>query len=368
MASHSRYAADTCRNGFLAQLFNWSPRLKLAIGRVRPGQLELMTEWVQHAERAGVAMAFSAEAWWSDAVTPLAYLASHTSRIRLATGIMQVTARTPPMAAMTALTLHDMTGGRFALGFGVSGPQVVEGLHGVRYSTPLSRLRETVEICRMIFAGEKVEYQGKTIQLPLPASQGRALRIDHEPAEIPVYLATLGPNALRYTGEAADGWLGTTFSPDHADAHLEFLREGVAKAGRTLGDLDLCVSARVEIGDDVEGMIARRKHGVAFNMGAMGSAATNFYNAAMQRAGYADDAKAIQALWLDGKRDEAALRVPDAMVQEFQILGTRQMVRDRLRQYQAAGVTTLKLGLDATPEGPARFALLDEIADMVKEQ
>ncbi len=347
--------------------FSKPMQIAIEIGRVRPGQLNLMTEWVQHAERVGVAMAFSAEAWWSDSVTPLAYLASQTSRIRLATGIMQTTARTPAMMAMTALTLHDMTGGRFALGLGTSGPQVVEGLHGLSYARPLTRLRETVEVCRLIFAGEKAEYQGKTIQLPLPDSQGKALRIDHEPVEIPIYLATLGPNALQYTGEAANGWLGTTFSPDHAGAHLDYIREGAAKAGRTLSDLDLCVSARVEIGEDVEGMIARRKPVVAFNMGSMGSAKTNFYNAAMQRAGYAEDAQAIQALWLNRKREDAAAHVPDAMVTEFQILGTPCMVNDRLRQYRDAGVTTLKLGLDSTPLGPERFALLEEIADMVKD-
>lgn len=342
-------------------------KLAIEIGRVRPGQLDLMTEWVRHAERCGIAMAFSAEAWWSDSVTPLAYLANQTSQIRLATGIMQMTARTPAMAAMTALTLHDMTGGRFTLGLGASGPQVVEGLHGVPYNRPLTRLRETVEICRQVFAGEKVEYQGKTIRLPLPDSEGKALRIDHEPASIPVYLATLGPNALRYTGEAADGWLGTTFSPEHADAHLAFIREGAAKAGRDLSELDLCVSARVEIGQDIEGMIQRRKPAVAFNMGGMGSAETNFYNAAMQRAGFAEDAKAIQSLWIDRKREEAAARVPDAMVSQFQILGTPEMVKERLKAYRDAGVTTLKLGLDGTPMGQERFALLEQIADMAKD-
>lgn len=343
-------------------------KLAIEIGRVRPGQMDLMTEWVQHAERMGVAMAFSSEAWWSDSATPLAYLAGQTSRIRLATGIMQVTARTPAMTAMTALALHDMTGGRFALGLGASGPQVVEGLHGVRYTKPLTRLRETVEICRQVFAGQKVEYQGQTIQLPLPDSQGKALRIAHEPATIPIYLATLGPNALRYTGEAANGWLGTTFSPDHPDAHLDYISEGAAKAGRSIGGLDLCVSARVEIGEDVEDMIARRKPAVAFNMGGMGSAKTNFYNAAMQRAGFADDAQAVQALWLGRKREEAAARVPDAMVTDFQILGTPAMVRERLAKYRDAGVTTLKLGLDSTPLGPERFALLEQIADLVKER
>ncbi len=313
-------------------------------------------------------MAFSAEAWWSDAVTPLAYLADKTERIRLATGIMQVTARTPAMTAMSALTLHDLTGGRFVLGLGASGPQVVEGLHGLPYRAPLTRLKETVEICRMIFAGEKVNYQGKAYQLPLPNSEGKALRIAHEPAEIPIYLATLGPNALEYTGQAANGWLGTSFSPDHPGAHLDYLRTGAESAGRSLDNVDLCVSVRVEIGDDVDAMIQRRKKGVAFNMGGMGSATTNFYNDAFQRAGFVDDAQAIQSLWVAGKRDAAAERVPDAMVTQFQALGTRAMVQERLRAYRDVGVTTVKLGLDsAGPLGPARFELLENIVDLVED-
>ena len=342
-------------------------KLAIELGGVQPDNLSLTTQWVQHAEKLGVAMAFSAEAWWSDAVTPLAFLADKTERIKLATGIMQVTARTPAMAAMTALTLHDLSGGRFVLGLGASGPQVVEGLHGVRYARPLTRLKETVEICRMVFAGEKVRYDGRIYQMPLPDSEGKAIRIAHEPADIPIYLATLGPNALRYTGEAANGWLGTSFSPDHPEAHMDYLSEGAARADRPLNDLDLCVSVRVEIGDDVEAMIDRRRPQVAFNMGGMGSADTNFYNDAFKRAGFEDDARAIQALWLEGKRDEAAARVPDPMVTRFQALGTPEMVRERLGKYRDAGVTTLKLGLDsAGPLGPARFELLEQIVDIVE--
>ncbi len=343
-------------------------KLAIEMGGAQPDTLGLTVEWVQLAERLGVDMAFSAEAWWSDAVTPLAYLADKTERIKLATGIMQVTARTPAMSAMTALTLHDLTGGRFILGLGASGPQVVEGLHGVRYSTPLTRLRETVEICRMIFAGEKVRYDGKVFQLPLPDSEGKAIRIAHEPTDIPIYLATLGPNALKYTGAAANGWLGTSFSPDHAEAHLDYLSAGANDAGRPLQEVDLCVSVRIEIGDNVEEIIDQRRKQVAFNMGGMGSATTNFYNDAFKRAGYEDDARAIQALWLDGKRDEAARRVPDAMVTEFQALGTREMVKERLKKYKDVGVTTLKLGLDsAGPIGPKRFELLENIIDLVKD-
>ena len=342
-------------------------KLAIELGSAQPETLSKTVEWVQIAERLGVDMAFSAEAWWSDAVTPLAYLADKTERIKLATGIMQVTARTPAMTAMTALTLHDLTGGRFILGLGASGPQVVEGLHGVKYNPPLTRLRETVDICRMIFAGEKVRYDGKVFQLPLPNSEGKAIRIAHEPTDIPIYLATLGPNALKYTGAAAQGWLGTSFSPDHPEAHMDFLSAGAAGANRTLRDLDLCVSVRVELGDNVEEMIERRKQGVAFNMGGMGSATTNFYNDAFKRAGYEDDARAIQSLWIDGKREEAARRVPDAMVTEFQALGTPNMVQERLRKYQEAGISTLKLGLDsAGPIGPKRYELLEQIVDLVE--
>jgi F420-dependent oxidoreductase-like protein len=335
------------------------------MGPITPDKIQQTVEWVQFAERLGVDMAFAAEAWWSDAVTPLAFLADKTHTIKLATGIMQTTARTPAMTAMSALTLHDLSGGRFVLGLGASGPQVVEGLHSTRYHRPLARLRETVEICRMIFAGKKVQYQGKVFQMPLPDSEGKAIKVAHEPVDIPIYLATLGPNALRYTGEAANGWLGTSFSPDQPDAHLGYLREGATKARRTLDDLDLCVSVRIELGDDLEAMIAKRKPAVAFNMGGMGSAETNFYNDAFKRAGYAEDALAIQQLWLDGKRDEAARRVPDAMVTQFQALGDTATVTQRLRAYRDAGVTTLKLGLDsAGPIGPARYELLEQIIDI----
>jgi len=340
-------------------------KLAIEMGTITPDTIKQTVEWVQFAENLGVEMAFAAEAWWSDAVTPLAYLADKTHSIKLATGIMQTTARTPAMTAMTALTLHDLSDGRFVLGLGASGPQVVEGLHSTRYAKPLTRLRETVEICRMIFAGEKVQYQGSVFQMPLPDSQGKAIKIAHEPAEIPIYLATLGPNALRYTGEAANGWLGTSFSPDQPDAHLSYLREGAASAERDVSDLDLCVSVRIELGDDLDAMIARRKPAVAFNMGGMGSADTNFYNDAFKRAGYADDAVAIQQLWLEGKRDEAAQRVPDAMVTQFQALGDKATVTQRLRSYRDAGVTTLKLGLDsAGPIGPARYELLEQIVDI----
>jgi F420-dependent oxidoreductase-like protein len=326
-----------------------------------------VVEFVQAADRLGVDSVWSAEAWGHDAVTSLAYLAGKTERIKIATGIMQISARVPAMTAMTALSLHAISQGRFILGLGVSGPQVVEGLHGSAYDKPLTRLKEHVDICRMAFAGEKLRYDGKTQVLPRPGGEGKAIRLDHRPADIPIFLATLSPKALEYTGEAADGWLGTSFSPEHSGAHLAHVARGAAKAGRTLADIELHAAVTVGIDDDVQALVDGRKPGVAFAMGAMGSAQTNFYNAAFARAGYADDAKAIQDLWIQGKHDEAVARVPDAMVTEFQALGTRDMVRDRLQKYREVGISTLNLRLDTVRGQSARIKLLEEIVDLVSD-
>jgi len=322
-------------------------------------------DFVRHAELLGVHHVWSAEAWGQDSVTSLAYLAGQTERITLGTGIMQISARTPSMTAMTALSLYELTGGRFILGLGVSGPQVVEGLHGVAYRAPLTRLRETVDIVRLGFRGEKLRYQGKVHELPRPGGDGKAIRLDHPPADIPIFLATLAPKSLEYTGAAADGWLGTSFSPDHPEAHLSHIRKGAESAGRSLNDIALHVACTVAIGENVEQLIEARKPGVAFAMGAMGSAATNFYNDAFQRAGFVDDAKAVQQLWLDGKRDAAARRVPDEMVTQFGAIGTADMVRDRFRKYQVVGIDALTLRLEATA-GEQSIDLLEHALDLVQ--
>lgn len=338
----------------------------IAIGACGRNDMQDIADYVRAAERLGVDYVWSSEAWGNDAVTSLAYLAGLTSRIKLGTGIMQISARVPSMTAMTALSLYALSGGRFVLGLGVSGPQVVEGLHGVPYRAPLTRLRETVEILRMAFRGEKLAYQGRHHVLPLPGGEGKAIRLNHPPAEIPIFLATLAPNSLEYTGAAADGWLGTSFSPDHAEAHLAHIRRGAESAGRSLADVALHAACTVAIGEDVEGMIAARKPGVAFQMGAMGSAQTNFYNAAFQRAGFVDDARAIQRLWLEGKRDEAAARVPDAMVTQFGAIGTPQMVRERFRAYRDCGIDCLSLRIETGPDLETRVATLAQAVDLVR--
>jgi F420-dependent oxidoreductase-like protein len=336
----------------------------IAVGGYARSNARAIVDLVQEAEQLGVDSVWSAEAWGSDAVTSLAFLAGLTKKIKLGTGIMQISARTPSMTAMTALSLNDLSEGRFLLGLGASGPQVVEGLHGVAYAQPLARMRETVEILRLAFAGKKLEYHGSHYELPRPGGEGKALRLDHPPANIPIYLATLAPKSLEYTGAAADGWLGTSFSPDHADAHLGYIRQGAEKAGRKLSDIFLNVACTVAIGENVEQIIDGMRGGVAFQMGAMGSAKTNFYNDAFKRAGYTDDALAIQQLWIQGKREEAAKRVPDAMVTEFGAIGTPAMVKARLQLYKDAGINGLTLRIDAS--GKARMEMLAQTMDLIK--
>lgn len=340
-------------------------KISVGIGSHSARDIKGAVEYVQAADRLGVDCVWSAEAWAHDACTSLAYMAAKTEKIHIGTAIMQISARTPSMTAMTALSLWDISGGRFRLGLGVSGPQVVEGLQGQDFSRPLTRLRETVDICRMAFRGEKLQYAGKAHVLPRPGGEGKAIRLEFPPAPIPIYLATLGPRSLEYTGEAADGWLGTSFSPDHPGAHLDFIAKGAKKAGRSLSDIDICATVSVAIGENVEELIDARRMGVAFQMGAMGSAQTNFYNEAFQRAGYQDDSLAIQALWKQGKRDEAAKRVPDAMITQFQAVGTPEMVRARFNKYRDVGVNMLSLRGDDKLPAAQRIALLEQVMDLV---
>lgn len=338
----------------------------IGIGGYASDNIKTIVDYVQTADRLGVDYVWSAEAWGQDAVTTLAYLAGQTENIILGTGIMQISARVPSMTAMTAISLHQISNGRFVLGLGVSGPQVVEGLQGRPYAQPLTRLKETVDIVRMAFRGEKLEYNGRHHVLPLPGGEGKAIKLDHPPTDIPIFLATLGPKALEYTGAAADGWLGTSFSPEHAEAHLDYIRKGATDAGRSIDQIELNAACTVAIGEDVGEMIDSRRRNVAFQMGAMGSGTTNFYNDAFKRAGYSDDAIAIQRLWIEGKRQEAADRVPDAMVTEFGAIGTPEMVKDRFRKYKQAGITSLSLRLDST-DRKVQINWLEQCLDLLRD-
>jgi F420-dependent oxidoreductase-like protein len=322
--------------------------------------------WVTEAERLGVDCVWSAEAWGHDAITPLAFLAARTSRIKLGSGIIQAGTRTPALIAMTAMSLASMSGGRFRLGLGVSGPQVIEGWHGIRFERPVQRLRETVEIVRRAVRGERLEYKGAVYTLPLAGGEGKVLRSAATPQpDIPVYLATLSPRSLEMTGEIADGWLGTSFMPEHAGVFFDHIAAGAARAGRSLAALDLHAGGAVAVSDDVERLIAPRKPGLAFTLGAMGSRHHNFYNDAFRRAGYEDVAREVQRLWLDGKRDEAATRVPDELVLKTNLLGTEAMVRARLRAYRDAGVTTLRVEPTAD-DLDARVATLGRVMELIR--
>ena len=327
-----------------------------------------LVEYTVAADKMGVDETWSAEAWGMDTIVPLAYIAARTENIKLGTGIMQISARVPSMTAMTAQSMDTVSKGRFILGLGVSGPQVVEGLHGAAFAKPLSRLRETLEILRMALAGDKLAYEGEHYVLPRPGGEGKAIRLGQPPRpNLPIYLATLGPKALQLTGELADGWLGTCFLPEHADVFLDQMKAGAAKAGRSLADIDIHAGGSFEISDDVDRLVSARKPGMAFQLGAMGSPKTNFYNMAFCRAGYEDAAKEVQGLWVSGKREEAAARVPDEMVLMGNFIGTEDMVRERLRAYRDAGVNTISLGT-AGSTWKERTASLEEAVDLVRRE
>jgi F420-dependent oxidoreductase-like protein len=341
--------------------------VRVAIGlRLASEDWGAASTYVVEAERMGVDCVWSAEAWGHDAVSPLAFLAARTSRIRLGTGIMQAGTRTPALIAMTATSLASMSGGRFILGLGVSGPQVIEGWHGIRFERPVQRLRETVEIVRRAVRGERLAYKGGVYELPLPGGEGKALRSAARPQpDIPIYLATLSPRSLEMTGAIADGWLGTSFMPEHARVFFDPLAAGADRAGRSLAQLDLQAGGMVAFSDDVERLIPPRKPGLAFTLGAMGSRRHNFYNDAFRRAGYEEVAFEVQRLWLEGRREEAATRVPDELVLKTNLLGTEAMVRQRLEAYREAGITTLRV----EPAGDtldARLATLGRLLDLVR--
>ena len=337
--------------------------LRLAVGASATSAESV--EFVREAERLGVHAAWSAEMWGYDALTQLGFLAARTSVIGLGTSIVQLGARTPAMLAMSAMSLQQLTGCRFRLGIGASGPQVMEGWHGVRFRKPVQATRETIEIIRMISRGDRLDYHGQVYDLPLPDSQGRAIRSMAAPVHVPVYVAAIGPANMRLTGELADGWLGNAFIPESAEAFLAHVRAGAQAAGRTLADLDLQVPVAVEFTDDVDDAVARHSAGYAFTIGAMGSATKNFYNDAFARQGFGDEVAEVQRLWRDGRRDEAARLVPHDIGQKTNLLGTPGMIRDRVRLYREAGISTLSLKLDGPL--PARLDALAQMIDIVGE-
>lgn len=304
-------------------------------------------DFVVEAEKLGMDICWVAEAWGADAPSPLGYLAAKTERMLLGSAIIQLATRTPMAIARAAITLSNLSEGRFLLGLGPSGPQVIEGLHGVPFARPLSRMRETVEIVRQATSGDKVSYTGREFQLPLPGGEAKPMRLSMRAEhDLPIYLATLSPKMLHLTGEIADGWLGTSFVPEGAkEAYFDHLDAGLAASGRPRTDLDICQGAEVAFAEDedaLNAMVADRKKELAFSLGGMGSATTNFYNSAYSRQGWAEVAAEIRERWQAGDRDGAAGLVTDEMVLATTLIGTEDMVRARLRVWRDAGVDTVR--------------------------
>jgi len=326
--------------------------------------------FVVEAEKLGLDVCWVAEAWGTDAPSALGYLAARTDRMLLGSGVVQVGTRSPVVVAQTAITLSNLSSGRFLLGLGASGPQVIEGLHGVSFSRPLARLRETVEIVRQVFAGGKISYSGKEFQIPRPGGEAVPMRLSTRPEyDIPIYLAAMSPAMLRLTGEIADGWLGTSFVPEGAgDAYFAHLDDGLAAAGRNRADIDVCQGAEVAFAadeDELTSMVADRKKELAFSLGGMGSSSTNYYNRAYSRQGWADVAAAVRERWQGGDRDGAAGLVTDEMVLATTLIGTVEMVRTRLAVWRDAGVDTVRLyPAGDTPD--AKLATLGRAIELVR--
>jgi len=306
------------------------------------GQLAMALE----AERLGYDSVWAAEAYGSDAATVLAWLAARTTTIGLGSAVFQIPARSPAMAAMTAATLDRLSGGRFRLGLGVSGPQVAEGWHGQRYARPLERTRDYVAVVRKALARERVAYRGETLELPLHGGQGKALKLTVTPVQrpLPIYLAAMGPRNLALAGEIADGCLGFLFDPAHGGEVRAALEEGAARGGRKLDTFDLAVNLQVRIDEDLDAARDAMRPMLALYVGGMGSRERNFYNELMRRYGFDEAADTVQELYLDGRVDGAAAALPPELIDAVTVCGPAGRVRERLDALREAGVTTLIAG------------------------
>jgi F420-dependent oxidoreductase-like protein len=312
------------------------------------GDFRAAAEEVVELEKVGVDIALVAEAYSYDAVSQLGYLAAKTSTIELGSGVVPIYTRTPSLLAMTAAGLDYVSDGRFRLGIGTSGPQVMEGFHGVPFDAPLGRTREVVEICRLVWRRENLQYDGKYYQLPLPADRGTGLGkplhlINHPVRErIPITIAALGPKNVELTAEIAEGWQPVFFYPEKADVVWgDALRAGLANRDPALGPLDIMVSASLAIGDHVHDRLSWAKPQLALYIGGMGARGKNFYHNLATRYGFGTGADRIQDLYLAGRKQEAVDAVPDELVRQVSLVGPRGFVQERLAAYAEAGVTTM---------------------------
>lgn len=302
---------------------------------------------VREAEALGYDSVWAAEAYGSDAATVLAWLAQATSAIKLGSAIFQMPARAPAMAAMTAATIDQLSGGRMLLGIGPSGPQVAEGWYGQRFARQIRRTREYVEVVRMALARERVRFDGETIRLPLPDGPGKALRLTIGPVQerIPIFIAAMGPKAVTLAAEIADGWLPFLFSPEHVSEFRPLLEEGFARAGDGKGfdDFEIVAQAPTMVSDDIDAARNAMRPLLALYIGGMGSREQNFYNRLVRRYGFEDAAREVQELYLAKRQDEAMAALPAELIDTVSLCGPRDGVRERLRAYREAGVGTLSI-------------------------
>ena len=329
-------------------------RLGLALGvLVGADEPAAQLALTRHAETLGFRVVWAAEAYGSDSPSVLAWLAGQTTTIDLGSAVMQIPARSPAMTAMTAASLDLLSGGRFRLGLGVSGPQVSEGWHGVRFDAPLSRTREYVAIVRQALSRQSVSFAGEHYQLPLPAGPGKALKLALAPyrAELPIYLAAVGPRNLALAGEIADGWLAVFFAPDFAAEQLRTVADSRARAGKPLEGFDVAPTVPLSVGEDPHACADRVRGYAALYLGGMGSREQNFYNALAVRMGYPEEAAAVQDHYLARRPREAMAAVPYELLDRTALLGPAARLTERFVQLAEAGVTTCSvLPFGATTE------------------
>ncbi|GII26740.1 LLM class F420-dependent oxidoreductase [Planotetraspora mira] len=299
-------------------------------------------------EKAGLDIVFVAEAYSFDAVSQMGYIAARTERLQIASGILPIYSRTPTLLAMTAAGMDYVSDGRFTLGLGASGPQVIEGFHGVPYTAPLGRTREIIEICRKVWRREKLEHAGKHYTMPLPGGTGlgKPLKLINHPVRerIPIVVAAIGPQNVELTAELAEGWEPIFFMPEKAgEVWGPSLAAGRARRDPELGELDVIAQAVLAIGDDVGDVLELGRPMAALYIGGMGAKGKNFYNDLARRYGYEKEAERIQDLYLEGKKDEAAALVPQELLEKMSLVGSEGHVRERLAAMREAGVTTLNV-------------------------
>ena len=322
--------------------------MRIGIALDYSGGFHEAADRVVELEKSGIDVAVVAEAYSFDAVSQLGFLAARTSTVELASGVFPIYVRTPSLLAMTAAGLDFVSGGRFRLGIGTSGPQVMEGFHGVEFDAPLGRTREVVEICRQVWRRERVQYDGKHYQVPLPKDRGTGLGkplqlINHPVRErIPISIAALGPKNVELTAEIAEGWQPVFFHPEKAASVWgEPLAAGTAKRDPALGALDVMVHTSLAIGEDVDDRLSWTKPQLALYLGGMGAKGRNFYHNLAMRYGYGEVANRIQELYLSGRKREAIDAVPDELVRAISLIGPRGFIAERLAAFVEAGVTTL---------------------------